>query len=135
MLTYIQINAAKPREKAWTLSDSESLYLVIQPNGSKLWRFNCRFLNKQEKLHLGGWPTTSLAEARVRRDEAKKKIAEGIDPALEKKRARIAAKYTATNTFEVLAEEWLVKCERDGLPPTSRPRALLANRLCKMQAQ
>jgi hypothetical protein len=40
MLTYIQINAAKPREKAWTLSDSQSLYLVIQPNGSKLWRFN-----------------------------------------------------------------------------------------------
>lgn len=115
MLTYIQINAAKPREKAWTLSDSQSLYLVIQPNGSKLWRFNYRFLDKQKKLHLGGWPTISLADARVRRDEAKKKIAEGIDPALEKKRARIAAKYAAANTFEAVAEEWLVKCERDGL--------------------
>ncbi len=56
MLTYIQINAAKPKEKAWTLSDSQSLYLVIQPNGSKLWRFNYRFLDKQKKLHLGGWP-------------------------------------------------------------------------------
>jgi DNA-binding transcriptional LysR family regulator len=76
MLTYIQINAAKPREKAWTLTDSQGLYLVIQPNGSKLWRFNYRFLDKQKKLHLGGWPTISLAEARVRRDEAKKKIAE-----------------------------------------------------------
>lgn len=54
MLTYIQINAAKPREKAWTLSDSQSLYLVIQPNGSKLWCFNYRFLDKQKKLHLGG---------------------------------------------------------------------------------
>ena len=115
MLTYIQINAAKPREKAWTLSDSQSLYLVIQPNGSKLWRFNYRFLDKQKKLHLGGWPTISLAEARVRRDEAKKKIAEGIDPALEKKRARIAAKYAAANTFEAVAADWLVKCERDGL--------------------
>ncbi len=50
MLTYIQINAAKPREKAWTLSDSQRLYLVIQPNGSKLWRFNYRFLDKQKKL-------------------------------------------------------------------------------------
>jgi integrase len=119
MLTYIQINAAKPREKAWTLSDSQSLYLVIQPNGSKLWRFNYRFLDKQKKLHLGGWPTISLAEARVRRDEAKKKIAEGIDPALEKKRARIAAKYAAANTFEAVAEEWLVKCERDGLAPVT----------------
>lgn len=119
MLTYIQINAAKPREKAWTLSDSQSLYLVIQPNGSKLWRFNYRFLDKQKKLHLGGWPTISLAEARARRDEAKKKIAEGIDPALEKKRARIAAKYAAANTFQAVAEEWLVKCERDGLAPVT----------------
>ncbi len=119
MLTYIQINAAKPREKAWTLSDSQSLYLVIQPNGSKLWRFNYRFLDKQKKLHLGGWPTISLAEARTRRDEAKKKIADGIDPALEKKRARIAAKYAAANTFEAVAKEWLVKCERDGLAPVT----------------
>lgn len=119
MLTYIQINAAKPREKAWTLSDSQSLYLVIQPNGSKLWRFNYRFLDKQKKLHLGGWPTISLAEARARRDEAKKKIANGIDPALEKKRARIAAKYAAANTFQAVAEEWLVKCERDGLAPVT----------------
>ena len=44
MLTYIQINAAKPKEKAWTLSDSQGLLLVIQPNGSKLWRFKYRFL-------------------------------------------------------------------------------------------
>lgn len=119
MLTYIQISAAKPREKAWTLSDSQSLYLVIQPNGSKLWRFNYRFLDKQKKLHLGGWPTISLAEARTRRDEAKKKIANGIDPALDKKRARIAAKYAAANTFQAVAEEWLVKCERDGLAPVT----------------
>ena len=119
MLTYIQINAAKPRAKAWNLSDSQGLYLVIQPNGSKLWRFNYRFLDKQKKLHLGGWPTISLAEARVRRDEARKKISEGIDPALEKKRARIAAKYAAANTFEAVAKEWLVKCERDGLAPVT----------------
>jgi integrase len=119
MLTYIQINAAKPREKAWTLSDTQGLLLIIQPNGSKLWRFRYRFLDKQKTLHLGGWPQLSLAEARVRRDEAKKKVAEGIDPALEKKRARIAAKYAAANTFEAVAEEWLVKCERDGLAPVT----------------
>lgn len=119
MLTYIQINAAKPREKAWSLSDSQGLLLIIQPNGSKLWRFRYRFLDKQKTLHLGGWPQLSLAEARVRRDEAKKKVAEGIDPALEKKRARIAAKYAAANTFEAVAQEWLVKCERDGLAPVT----------------
>lgn len=119
MLTYIQINTAKPRAKAWNLSDSQGLFLVIQPNGSKLWRFRYRFLDKQKTLHLGGWPTISLADARVRRDEAKKLVANGIDPALEKKRARIAAKYAAANTFEAVAEEWLVKCERDGLAPVT----------------
>lgn len=119
MLTYIQINAAKPREKAWTLSGSQGLLLQIQPNGSKLWRYRYRFLGKQKTLHLGGWPTISLADARVRRDDARKKLAEGIDPALEKKRARIAAKYAAANTFEAVAQEWLVKCERDGLAPVT----------------
>ena len=77
MLTYIQINAAKPRAKAWNLSDSQNLYLVIQPNGSKLWRFNYRALDKQKKLHLGGWPTISLAEARARRDEANEEDCRG----------------------------------------------------------
>src|SRR3546814_10592378 len=72
MLTYIQINAAKPREKAYSLSDSQGLHLAIQPNGSKLWRFKYRFLDKQKTLHLGGWPTISLADARIRRDEAKR---------------------------------------------------------------
>jgi len=119
MLTYIQINAAKPKAKAWSLADSQGLHLFVQPNGSKLWRFKYRFLDKQKTLHLGGWPQVSLADARVRRDEAKKKIAEGIDPALEKKRARIAAKYAAANTFEAVAKEWLVKCERDGLVPVT----------------
>jgi integrase len=66
MLTYIQIIAAKPRAKAWNLSDSQGLYLVIQPNGSKLWRFNYRFLGKQKKLHLGGWPTISLTVDKIR---------------------------------------------------------------------
>jgi hypothetical protein len=72
MLTYIQINAAKPRAKAYSLSDSQGLHLFVQPNGSKLWRFKYRFPDKQKTLHLGGWPQVGLADARVRRDEAKK---------------------------------------------------------------
>jgi hypothetical protein len=64
MLTYIQINAAKPRGKEYALSDSQCLYLTIRPNGSKLWRFKYRFLDKQKTLHLGGWPTVSLAAER-----------------------------------------------------------------------
>lgn len=119
MLTYIQINAAKPAAKAYNLRDSQGLYLRVQPNGSKLWRLNYRYLAKQKTLHLGPWPQISLAAARTRREEARRQIAEGIDPSLEKKRARIAAKYAAANTFEAVAKEWLQKCERDGLAPVT----------------
>src|SRR3546814_20166602 len=109
MLTYIQINAAKPREKAYSLSDSQGLHLAIQPNGSKLWRFKYRFLDKQKTLHLGGWPTISLADARLRRDAAKKLVAAGIDPAMGQKRARNDTKYSSDNTFEEEAKEWTDK--------------------------
>jgi hypothetical protein len=115
MLTYIQIKAAKPREKAWTLSDSQSLYLVIQPNGSKLWRFNYRFLDKQKKLHLGGWPTISLAEARVRRDEAKK-IAEGI------RRWRKSARGSPPNMPRpILSRRWRRNGSLNASATVSRP--------------
>ena len=128
MLTHIKITSAKPAEKPYTLRDALGLYLAVQPHGSKLWRFNYRFSGQTEEASSRWWPTISLAEARVRRDEAKKKIAEGIDPALEKKRAPIAAKYAAANTFEAVAQEWLVKCERDGLAPVTvdKIRRLLA---------
>lgn len=119
MLTHIQITAAKPAAKTYRLFDSHGLHLFVQPNGSKLWRFKYRFLDKQKTLHLGPWPGVGLAEARTRRDEARKKVADGVDPALEKKRTRIAAKYAAANTFEAVAKEWLQKCERDGLAPVT----------------
>lgn len=119
MLTHIKITSAKPAAKAYNLRDSLGLYLTIKPNGSKLWRMNYRFLDKQKTLHLGPWPGLGLAEARAKRDEARKQIAIGFDPAVEKKRARIAAKYAAGNTFEVVAQEWLEKCGRDGLAPVT----------------
>jgi len=115
MLTHIKITSAKPAAKTYLLRDTQGLYLAVQPTGSKLWRLNYRYLDKQKTLHLGRWPEISLAAARARRDEARKQIAEGIDPAIEKKRAKIAARYAAANTFSAVAEEWLLKCEREGL--------------------
>lgn len=115
MLTHIKITSARPTAKTYLLRDTQGLYLAVQPTGSKLWRLNYRYLDKQKTLHLGRWPEIGLAAARARRDEARKQIAEGIDPAIEKKRAKIAARYAATNTFRAVAEEWLLKCEREGL--------------------
>lgn len=114
MLTHIKITAAKPADKAFNLSDGHGLFLTIQPNGSKLWKLSFRYLGKQKTLHFGLWPEVGLADARSQRDEARRQIASGLDPAVEKKRARVAAKVAAANTFKEVAEEWVRKCEREG---------------------
>jgi len=65
MLTYIQIDAVKPRVKEYALFDSPGLYLTILPNGSKLWRFEYRFLYKQKTLRLGGRPTIGTSDPSI----------------------------------------------------------------------
>jgi integrase len=114
MLTHIKITTAKPAEKAFNLADGHGLFLAVQPNGSKLWKLSFRHLGKQKTLHLGLWPDVGLADARDRRDEARRQIAAGLDPAVERKRARVAATVAAANTFKDVAEEWVQKCEREG---------------------
>lgn len=114
MLTHIQITSAKPAAKPYNLSDSQGLHLSVRPNGSKLWRMNFRHLGKQKTLHIGPWPEISLAEARVRRDDARKALAAGLDPVLEKKRAQVTAKFATATSFKEVAQEWMAKCEREG---------------------
>lgn len=114
MLTHIQIATAKPSIKPYNLSDSRGLHLSVQPGGSKLWRLSYRYLGRQKTLHLGPWPDVSLADARLHREEARRRIASGQDPAQEKKRAVVTAKIAAANTFKGVAEEWVTKCEREG---------------------
>lgn len=114
MLSHLRITAAKPAAKPFNLSDGQGLFLTVQPNGSKLWKLNFRHLGKQKTLHLGRWPDVGLADARERRDEARRQIAAGLDPVAERKRARIAATVAAANTFRDVAEEWVQKCEREG---------------------
>lgn len=114
MLSHLRIGAAKPAAKPFNLSDGQGLFLTVQPNGTKLWKLSFRHLGKQKTLHLGLWPEVGLADARDRRDEARRQVAAGLDPAVEKKRARVAAKVAAANTFKDVAEEWIQKCEREG---------------------
>jgi hypothetical protein len=74
MLTRLQITSAKPKAKPYNLTDGQGLVLVVQATGSKLWRFRYRFAGQQKTLHLGPWPTVSLADARERCREARKAI-------------------------------------------------------------
>lgn len=113
-LSITQIDNAKPGGRAFKLYDQNGLHLSIQPTGAKLWRLNYQYLGRQKTLHIGAWPAVDLAEARERRDQAKKQIASGLDPAREKRNAAMLAKLSADHTFRGIAEEWLEKCEREG---------------------
>jgi len=117
MLTHVQIAAAKPGEKPYTLTDMDGLYLLVKTNGSKLWSFRYRYLTRQKTLHCGQWPAVSLADARARRDEARRQVAAGLDPVQLKQQARAAAKIAAANTFGAIAEEWHRKCVDEALAP------------------
>jgi integrase len=114
MLTQLHLTSAKPQAKPYTLSDGHGLALTIQTTGAKLWRFRYRYGGAAKTLHIGSWPTVSLADARERCREARKALAAGLDPVLEKKRARIAARFAVATCFREVALEWIAKCEREG---------------------
>ena len=84
-LTESVVKEANPIAKQFKLSDGEGLYLLVHSNGSKYWRFDFRFEGRQKSSSLGVWPEVSLAEARLRRNQAKIKIRDGVNPIQEKK--------------------------------------------------
>ncbi|HEM7189281.1 TPA: tyrosine-type recombinase/integrase [Providencia rettgeri] len=101
-----QIQTAKPKDKEYKLSDERGLYLLVKPNGARYWRMKYRFAGKEKKLSIGVYPDISLADARVKRDEARKLLAEGNDPSEQKKLEKLAKKITVENTFKAIANEW-----------------------------
>lgn len=113
-LTAIGIKNAAPQGKAYKLADTDSLYLLVKPNGVKLWRMNYRHLGRQKTLAFGTWPDVTLAGARAKRDAARKQIGECIDPAEKQRLDHLSALLEAENTFKAIAEEWVTKNEREG---------------------
>lgn len=109
MLTDTEIRKTKPGDKPVKLTDERGLVLVISPAGGKLWRLRYRYEGKEKMLALGGYPDVSLAEARERRDHARKMLAEGIDPSMARKKEKIARKLASANSLEAVAREWYAK--------------------------
>ncbi|WP_192949976.1 integrase arm-type DNA-binding domain-containing protein [Klebsiella pneumoniae] len=101
-----QVDTAKPREKAYQLADGAGLYLEVVPSGSRYWRMKYRFNGKEKRMAFGVYPAVSLAQARALRDEAKKKLAEGIDPSFAKKEEKLVRDVRLHNTFQAVALEW-----------------------------
>ncbi|MBJ9145891.1 integrase arm-type DNA-binding domain-containing protein [Citrobacter braakii] len=103
-LTDIKVRTAKPTDKQYKLTDGSGMHLLVHPNGSKYWRLQYRFGGKQKMLALGVYPEITLADARARRDEARKLLANGVDPGDKKKSDKIEQE--EARTFEQLAVEW-----------------------------
>lgn len=106
---------AKPQDADYKLSDGGGLYLLVRASGAKLWRLNYRYLEKYRTLAFGAWPDVTLADARRRRDEARRLLAAGVDPSHQQKVDLARARVEENDTFRTVAEEWVAKNEREGL--------------------
>jgi integrase len=105
-LTDTAVRNAKPGEKPVRLFDGGGMYLEVAPSGGKWWRLKYRFGGKEKRLSLGVYPDVGLKEARTRRDEARKLLADGTDPGENRKATKSAKVERAANSFEVVAREW-----------------------------
>lgn len=111
-LTDIKVKKAKggitpdgrETSKRYKMGDSRGLYLEVSPNGGKWWRLKYRFDGKEKRLSLGVYPDISLKDARERREELRRQIANGIDPAIVRKEEKEIA--ADKNCFETVAREW-----------------------------
>ncbi|KAB2889332.1 MAG: tyrosine-type recombinase/integrase [Desulfobulbaceae bacterium] len=108
MLADTAIRNAKPKEKPYKLFDDRGLYLLVKPAG-KYFRFDYRFHGKRKTLALGVYPDVSLSQARDRLSEARRLLADGIDPGEQRKEARAMEASLTTNNFETVARDWFKK--------------------------
>ena len=106
MLTDTRIKTAKPQPKLYKLTDERGLHLSVYPTGSKLWQLRYRIEGKERTASLGKYPEVSLAEARDKRDQMRKLVANGIDPVQSQKVAKEAKKLAQAHSFEAVARTW-----------------------------
>lgn len=113
-LSDARIRAAKPKEKGYKLFDSLGLYLKIEPTGGRLWRFKYKINGVEKLLSLGLYPDVPLKRAREKRDDARRLVADGIDPSIQRK----AEKAAKADTFQALSLEWLELQRKKFAPAT-----------------
>lgn len=106
LLSDTSVRMAKPRTKAYRLSDGHGLYLEVAPNGSRYWRLKYRFDGREKRLALGVYPVITLARAREEALEARRVLHDGDDPSERKKERQREAKLAAANSFESVARDW-----------------------------
>lgn len=122
-LKEFQIRGLRPADKIYQCTDERGLYLEVHPNGSKLWRYKYRHMGKQKRLALGRYPDVGLAEARRRRDDARRKLEGGSDPLAERKHGKLVAAFKAANSFGDVAKEYIDKMVAEGRADTTTTKA------------
>jgi integrase len=122
VLSPFSIIKAKPSAQSYKLSDGGGLHLLVQPGGSKLWRFRYRFAGRENMLALGSFPAVSLATAREHRDAAKKLIAAGTDPSQKRKLDKVASAVAANNTFGAIASEYIDRLVEGGAAQSTKEK-------------
>jgi len=105
-LTASKVKSAKPSAKAYKLADGAGMYLLVHPSGAKYWRLKYRIAGKEKLLALGVYPEVSLAEARIRRENARSLIRDGRDPSVAKQLQKNFLQNQNSETFEAVAREW-----------------------------
>jgi integrase len=108
-LTDTAVRNIKPSTKPAKLFDERGLFLIVTPTGGKWWRFRYKLDGKEKLLSLGVYPDVGLKDARTRRDEARKLLADGVDPGEHRKAAKAAKAERGANSFEVVTREWFNK--------------------------
>jgi len=110
----MQLRTRKPESTPFKMADGGGLYLLVKPNGTKSWRMDYRFAGKRKTLSIGPYPTFGLSDARHKREEAKRLIADGQDPSAKKRLDKISLVHAHANTFELVAKEYLEKMRKEG---------------------
>lgn len=105
-LTATAVQQAKGQDKPFKMPDGGGMYLLVNPAGTKYWRYNYRYTGKRKTLALGVYPDTSLATARKTHQQARETLAKGIDPGEAKRIERITRHLASADSFEAVATEW-----------------------------
>lgn len=126
VLTTLQIKSAKPAERAYKLADTGGLFVLVQPNGSKLWRYKFRLDGVEGLQALGAFPEVSLADARVAHAESRKLVAKGIHPVQarrEERESRAQAElHRVKGSFGAVCADWNKATSADLRPATVQQR-------------
>ena len=116
MLSARAIDALKPKEKQYKVSDKDGLYVLVTSGGSRLWRYKYRFAGKEKVYAIGQYPEISLAEAREKHETIRKQLREGTDPTAAKQAAKVRLKEKHEHTFKSVAEAWLKRESKRWMP-------------------